>query len=64
MSDFQFNYKPEVSHRQNFVEWRTLNSEERSAYNEVQMTQEEAEATFLRIHGEGDLKTVDIHEVL
>tara|TARA_R110002124_G_scaffold172130_1_gene339769 strand:- start:67 stop:261 length:195 start_codon:yes stop_codon:yes gene_type:complete len=64
MSDFNFNYKPEASHRQNFVEWRTLNSEERSAYSESQMTQEEAEATFLKMYGEGDIKTVDIHDVL
>ena len=64
MSDFNFNYKPEVSHRQNFVEWRTLNSEERSAYNESQMTAEDAGSTFLKMYGAGDLKTVDIHEVL
>jgi hypothetical protein len=64
MSDFNFNYKPEASHRSNFIEWRTLNSEERSAYNETQLTQEEAEATFLKMYGAGDLKTVDIIEVL
>jgi len=64
MSDFQFTYKPGVSNRQNFVEWRTLNAEERSAYNEVQMTQEEAEASFFKMYGVGDIKTVDIHDVL
>ena len=51
MSDYVFDYNPNVSYNSNFVEWRTLNSEERSAFNEVPMTHEEAEKTFARMFG-------------
>jgi hypothetical protein len=52
MSDFNFTYKHNASYKTNFVEWRTLNSEERSAYNEQQLTQGEAEGLFKRMYGE------------
>lgn len=51
MSDYTFTYNPNVSYRSNFVEWRTLNSDERSAYNEAQITQEEAEELFAKMFG-------------
>ena len=55
MSEFKFNYKPEASHRSNFIEWRTLNGEERSAYGEPLLTMEEATTIFQRMYGKGDL---------
>jgi hypothetical protein len=55
MSEFKFNYRPEASHRANFIEWRTLNSEERSAYNEKQYTEAEAREVFEKMYGKGDL---------
>ena len=49
MSEYTFTYNPNVSYSSNFVEWRTLNSEERSAYNETLMTLEEAEKSFAKM---------------
>ena len=51
MSEYTFTYNPNVSYSSNFVEWRTLNSEERSAYNETLMTLEEAEKRFAKMFG-------------
>jgi hypothetical protein len=51
MSDYVFNYNPNVSYNSNFVEWRTLNSEERSAFNEAPLTLKEAEEIFARMFG-------------
>lgn len=59
MSEFKFTYKPDASHSSNFVEWRTLNAEERSAYNEPLLTLEEAAAIFQKMYGKGDL-SVDL----
>ncbi len=55
MSDYIFTFKPEASFRSNFIEWRTLNSEERAAYNEKQYTEAEAQEVFQKIYGKGDL---------
>jgi len=55
MSDYIFKFNPKSSYRANFIEWRTLNSEERSAYNEKQYTEAEAREVFEKIYGKGDL---------
>tara|TARA_B100000902_G_scaffold318951_1_gene311060 strand:- start:1993 stop:2184 length:192 start_codon:yes stop_codon:yes gene_type:complete len=49
--DYGFTYNPKRSYDQNFNEWRVVNSEERSAWGEKQLTMEEAEATFSRMYG-------------
>jgi hypothetical protein len=59
MSEFQFTYKPDATHESNFVEWRTLNAEERSAYGEALLTMEEAIVIFQKMYGKGDL-SVDL----
>ena len=51
MSEFQFTYKPDATHESNFVEWRTLNAEERSAYGEALLTMEEAIVIFQKMYG-------------
>ena len=52
MSDYNFTYKHNASYKSNFVEWRTLNSEERSAFNEQQLTENEAESLFKKMYGQ------------
>ncbi|MDC1040557.1 hypothetical protein OAQ62_02055 [bacterium] len=49
--NFNFDYNPKRTYEQNFNEWRTTNSEERSAWGEPQLTMEEAESTFSRMYG-------------
>jgi len=58
MADFTFTYDAAKTHGQNFIEWRTLNSEERSAYSEAQLDVVQGKETFERMYGTGDY-TVD-----
>jgi len=45
-SQFQFKYDKELSYLQNYKEWRILNQQERSSWNDEQLSAEEAELTF------------------
>lgn len=52
MDQFQFQYDKEESFDGNFTKWRTLNCEERSAFQEPQLSQEEAEVLFNKLFGQ------------
>lgn len=58
MSDYTFSYDQERTHGENFIKWRTLNAEERSAYQEPLLSSEESMELFKKQYGQGDL-TVD-----
>ena len=48
----QFQYDKEKSFDSNFNEWRILNSEERSAYQEPQLSPDEAQILFNKLFGQ------------
>jgi hypothetical protein len=50
-SGHQFNYDPNRDYNANFNEWRVLNSQERSAWSEPQLSFEEAQAIFDKMYG-------------
>lgn len=52
MDQFQFQYDKEKSFDSNFNEWRILNSEERSAYQEPQLSPDEAQILFNKLFGQ------------
>jgi hypothetical protein len=52
MDQFQFQYDKEESFESNFNRWRTLNSEERSAYQEPQLSDDEAQILFNKLFGQ------------
>ena len=52
MDQFQFQYDKEESFDSNFAKWRTFNVEERSAFQEPQLSQEEAEVLFNKLFGQ------------
>ena len=52
MDQFQFQYDKEESFESNFNKWRTLNSEERSAYQEPQLSEDEAQILFNKLFGQ------------
>ena len=51
-SQFQFRYNKGLSYLENYQAWRTLNQEERSSWNEEQLSAEEAELTFDKQYGD------------
>ena len=49
---YQFTYDDTASFNQNFSLWSSLNTEERLAYNETPLTQEEQFELFSKIYAE------------
>lgn len=47
---FTFVWEDKKTVSQNFTEWYTLNCEERSAYNEENMSREEAQQVFENLY--------------
>ncbi len=50
--DFNFQYDKNEDFASNFTRWRTLNVEERSAWNEPQLSLDEAESLFNKLFGQ------------
>ncbi len=50
--DFNFQYDKNEDFASNFSRWRALNVEERSAWNEPQLSLEEAESLFNKLFGQ------------